>query len=53
MAINSASKGVMLTACALSWEMTLLSFQVWAIAVANPDVLTLLSEMIATSLDDF
>jgi len=32
---------------------TLLSLHICAIAVADPDVLTLLSEMIATSLDDF
>ena len=33
--------------------MTLLSFHMYTIAVADPDVLTLPSEMTAISLDDF
>ena len=52
-AINSASSEVMLFACALSCAITLLSFQMWATAVADLTVLTLLSEMMAMSLDEF
>ena len=53
MAINLASSGVMLLVCTLSWIMTLLSFQMCVMAVADPDVLTLLSKITAISLDNF
>ena len=52
-AINSASNGVTLFVCALSQAMTLLSFQMCVMAVADPDVLTLPSIMTVISSDDF
>ena len=53
MAINSASTRVMLFVWALSRAMTLLFFQTCAMAVADPDVLTLPSMITAISSYDF
>ena len=52
-AISLASNGVILVACALSQLVTLLSFQMWVIAVVEPIILTLLSVMTVISTGAF